>query len=313
MSNGDAGDIRDGAAATQPTRDGRRPRGDVRAAAVTNGAPAGTSGWPVWAIGYAAILVATILFATVNVFSVLDEHSWMDHPLAPWEPIVWEGSSGIALLSLAWGPLLMIRHFPLSGQHRLRNLALHGGASILFSLAHIGLMVAMRHLAYAMAGETYVFGWRNAVIYEYRKDVISYALFTGTFWLVARMKHMPAPAAATAPVPLVEDIVIDEGQRVLRVPPREVLCVRSSGNYAEFFLADGRRPLMRATLASLEEALADAGFVRTHRSWLVNPAHVVEIAAEGSGDHGLKLTGGDEVPLSRRYPEALTLLRGQTA
>lgn len=312
MSNGDAGDIRDGAAATQPARDGRRPRGDVRAAAVTNGAPAGTSGWPAWAIGYAIILVATILFATVNVFSVLDERSWMERPLDPWEPIVWEGSSGIALLSLAWVPLLMIRRFPLAGPRRLPNLALHVLATIAFSLTHVGMMVAMRHLAYALAGETYTFGWVDALVYEYRKDVTSYAIYAGTFWLTARLMHVPAAPAVIVPQP-VSDIVIDEGQRVLRMPPREVLCVRSSGNYAEFFLADGRRPLMRATLASLEEALADAGFVRTHRSWLVNPAHVVEIAAEGSGDYGLKLTGGDEVPLSRRYPEALAQVRGQTA
>ncbi len=65
-------------------------------------------------------------------------------------------------------------------------------------------------------------------------------------------------------------------------------------------------------MASLEGTLGGAGFVRTHRSWLVNPAHVVEIAAAGSGDHGLKLTGGEAVPLSRRYPGALALLRGQT-
>ena len=66
---------------------------------------------------------------------------------------------------------------------------------------------------------------------------------------------------------------------------------------------------MRATLSSVESALAGAGFVRTHRSWLANPAHVTEIEAEGSGDYGIGLTDGTRLPLSRRYPEALARLR----
>ena len=77
----------------------------------------------------------------------------------------------------------------------------------------------------------------------------------------------------------------------------------------EFSLVDGRQPLMRTTLARVENDLAGGGFVRTHRSWLVNSRHVAEIAAAGSGDHDLRLSNGAEVPLSRRYPQALALLR----
>ena len=145
------------------------------------------------------------------------------------------------------------------------------------------------------------------LLYEYRKDVTSYALFATVFWLTDRL--MGSGSAPAPPEPERETVVIDEGQRVIRVPPGEVLGARSCGNYVEFLLADGRRPLMRATLAGLGAELARLGFVRTHRSWLVNPAHVVEIEAEGSGDYGLKLGDGTQVPLSRRYPEALATLR----
>jgi DNA-binding LytR/AlgR family response regulator len=113
------------------------------------------------------------------------------------------------------------------------------------------------------------------------------------------------PAAAAEPV------VIDEGQRLLRVAPAEILGARSAGNYVEFLLADGRRPLMRTTLSGVDETLAPRGFVRTHRSWLVNPAHVAQIEAEGSGDFGLTLGDGTHVPLSRRYRQAMESLRGR--
>jgi DNA-binding LytR/AlgR family response regulator len=70
---------------------------------------------------------------------------------------------------------------------------------------------------------------------------------------------------------------------------------------------------MRTTLAGVETMLAEAGFVRTHKSWLVNAAQVVEIVAQGSGDYGLLLSDGTRLPLSRRYPEALAALRSARA
>jgi len=277
---------------------------------VTNGVLSGTSGrrtLPSWAVAYAIIVVATLILNTINVLSFLDERSWQNRPIDWWKPAVWEGTSGLVFLAMLWVPMLAIRRLPLHGRSWPRNLAIHAALTIPFSLAHVVLMVALRHVAYAIAGETYDFGmgW-DTLLYEYRKDVISYAIFATTFWLTARLM---SGTVEPSPEPERETVVIDEGQRVIRVPPGEVLGARSCGNYVEFLLVDGRRPLMRATLAGLGAELARLGFVRTHRSWLVNPAHVVEIEAEGSGDYGLKLGDGTQVPLSRRYPLALTTLR----
>lgn len=278
---------------------------------MTSGTPTVTSGsrsLSPWLVAYAVIAVATAAIGTVNVLSLLDERSWMDRPLEWWRPVVWEGSSGLVLLALAWIAAMMIRRFPIAGPSWGRNLALHAAVTVPFSLAHVGLMVALRHAAYALAGDRYDFGGADALLYEYRKDVISYALYAATFWLTARLMAQPAAAAASAPAPR-PPILIDEGQRVIRAAPEELLGARSCGNYVEFLLADGRRPLMRTTLARLEAELVPAGFVRTHRSWLVNPAHVAEIEAEGSGDYGLRLSDGTEAPVSRRYPQAVEALR----
>ena len=102
---------------------------------------------------------------------------------------------------------------------------------------------------------------------------------------------------------------IRDGARTLRQPVGEILAATSAGNYVEFVLADGRRPLMRATLRAVEASLAPSGFIRTHRSWLVNRASVRLIEAEGSGDFRLELEGGAAAPLSRRFPGALAALR----
>ena len=87
-----------------------------------------------------------------------------------------------------------------------------------------------------------------------------------------------------------------------------MLAIGSAGNYVEFMLRDGRKLLMRSPLSALEEDLRNDGFVRTHRSWLVNAVAVSGLKPEGSGDYTIEL-GELSAPLSRRYPAALARLR----
>jgi DNA-binding LytR/AlgR family response regulator len=266
----------------------------------------GTRRLPDWAIAYAVIALATLAINSVNALSLVDDRAQIGQPIAWWKAAVWEGSSGLVLLALVWMPMLAVARFPPDGPRRLRNLAVHLAVSIPFSLAHVGLMIALREAAYALAGEDYRYG-SGALFYEYRKDLLSYCVFATTFWMVGRLRQRSDREPSLPPQR--DFYEIDEGQRRIRVPKADIGCARSSGNYVEFFLADGRRPLVRTTLAAVEARLAPAGFVRVHKSWLVNSAHVVEAVAEGSGDYGLRLADGTEVPLSRRYPGALASLR----
>jgi DNA-binding LytR/AlgR family response regulator len=104
---------------------------------------------------------------------------------------------------------------------------------------------------------------------------------------------------------------IRDGATLLRAPVAEIVAVKAAGNYVEFALQDGRRPLMRVSMARVEAALAPHGFVRTHRSWLVNPGRVRELSATGSGDFRIDLGDALTAPASRRYPQALARLRGE--
>ena len=65
---------------------------------------------------------------------------------------------------------------------------------------------------------------------------------------------------------------------------------------------------MRSALMTIESELAPHGFLRVHRSWLVNPSQMTALKPDGSGDYTVEL-GQLEVPLSRRFPEALARLR----
>ena len=301
----DPAELACGTASPQAAGDLRPVTGDERSGPGTSGDGPGTNGvFLAWCVGAVIVAAST----TVNVFSELHDHAGV----AWWEPVVWEYSSGLSTLLwfvIPWRATVLARPGALSWR---RLLAVHGLASLLFSAAHVATFVALRHAAYAVMGETYRFGPSvPEFLYEYRKDLLAYVAVVVMLWLVPlllsrREPPKPKPDHATPAAPTYD---IRDGARLVRVPTGEIIAATSAGNYVEFLLADGRRPLARATLSGVEAELGGCGLVRTHRSWLVNAARVRALTPEGSGDYAVELEGGVRVPLSRRFPAALALLR----
>jgi len=83
------------------------------------------------------------------------------------------------------------------------------------------------------------------------------------------------------------------------VPLEQVLRVSGADDYVELYLRDGRRALHDATLDELEGQLT-TGFVRVHRSHLINVRHVVRFLDGDAEQRTVELTGGLTVPVSRR-------------
>jgi DNA-binding LytR/AlgR family response regulator len=102
---------------------------------------------------------------------------------------------------------------------------------------------------------------------------------------------------------------IRDGPKLVRAPVADIVAAEAAGNYVTILLRNGDRPLMRTTLTALEATLAPRGFLRVHRGWLVNRAHVRVVEPTGAGDYRLELACGVTAPLSRRYPAAVRALR----
>ena len=79
----------------------------------------------------------------------------------------------------------------------------------------------------------------------------------------------------------------------------QVLCASGADDYVELHLRDGRRALHDATLDELEGQLT-AGFVRAHRSHLINVRHVMRLLDGDAEGRTVELSGGLTVPVSRR-------------
>jgi hypothetical protein len=274
-----------------PGRDGSRRR-------VTSGAKSGTSGvfsdWRAWL----AVLALVALNALVNVMTGLDDARLRGFRLPVWRIAAEETTSAVAATIAALVILAAVRFAPPGRGPLWRTLAVHAGGTLVFSGLHTGLMILFRTAVFAAMGQPY--GWRwGQVPYEYRKDLVAYLVIGGLFWALTRRERQPLPAPPRATGPATFDI--RDGVSILRVPVVEILAAKAAGNYVEFALDDGRRPLMRASMAQIEAALGPAGFVRTHRSWLVNAERVRALSSAGSGDFRLDLGGGLIAPLSRRY------------
>ena len=286
---------------------GRRRGRGVWRRPVTSGAQAGTSGARAWLLAraYAVILLLLALNAAITVATKLEDARRMGHALTAREVIVWEATSVVAALVASVVILAALRLAPLRPGRVAIALAVHACATAAYSAVHVTLMVLMRMALYAAAGSAYRFSLAEFP-YEYRKDLIGYIALGGVFWVAARLgRAAPPPRAEAKPVTF--DIV--DGASVLRTPVRDILAARAAGNYVEFALADGRKPLMRAPLGKVEAQLSPFGFVRTHRSWIVNGERVRVIEAAGSGDFRVEIDGGLSAPISRRFPEALKQLR----
>jgi two-component system LytT family response regulator len=81
----------------------------------------------------------------------------------------------------------------------------------------------------------------------------------------------------------------------------EIIYAEASNNYSNFHFTDKRIICTAKSLFEYEELLADSGFVRIHKSFLVNLLHVKEyIRGEGGS---VILSNGQEVEVSRRKKE----------
>jgi DNA-binding LytR/AlgR family response regulator len=115
---------------------------------------------------------------------------------------------------------------------------------------------------------------------------------------VSGLRAAPAPA-----VPTDEPAIPVELAGTTRMLPRSsVRWVEAQGDYARLHTGENSH-LVRVSLATLAERWANAGFVRIHRSYLVQLRLVTELRLTNSGY--VVAVDGVELPVSRRHTREL--------
>jgi len=102
-------------------------------------------------------------------------------------------------------------------------------------------------------------------------------------------------------------IAIKVKGRIRLINSGEVIAVLAEGNYV-LLQEESRSYLLRETISVVAEKLEPFGFVRIHRSVIVNRAFVEEITPHPTGEYGLRVKGGKEYTVTRTYKENLRSL-----
>lgn len=254
-------------------------------------------------LALAIFFAVGLAFAIVNALSELDERARAGRPVEAWEPWCWELTSFLSFLLLApfifrlserlWPPRI---GWPAAiGAHLL--------LSIPASIAHSLIMIALREGIYAAMGQRYDYGGDDlgaVLVYEYRKDLISYAVLVSLPHVARRLLEVrQAPARGGT-----YRIEVRDGSRTRWLDPAEVEWAQAAGNYVELFGAFGTI-LHRRTLAALADELKPHGFARIHRSRIVRKAAINATETKPSGDFDVTLASGATIGGSRRYRDEL--------
>jgi two-component system LytT family response regulator len=99
-------------------------------------------------------------------------------------------------------------------------------------------------------------------------------------------------------------VAIKAKGRILFIDPAEVAVIRAEGNYVLLEKRSGSY-LLRESLSIVAEKLKPHGFIRIHRSVLVNTSFVEEIQPWTTGEYVLRINGGQELTVSRMYKNNL--------
>lgn len=129
--------------------------------------------------------------------------------------------------------------------------------------------------------------------------------------LVAARENGSSPAPSQSRMALADwkstRIAIKAKGRILLIDAAEVVAVEAKGNYVLLHLKSTSH-MLRESISVMEETLNPHGFVRIHRSVLVNAALVQEIQREPMGEYMLRVSGGRDYRVARTYKKNLQLL-----
>jgi hypothetical protein len=255
-------------------------------------------------------LVFQPLAAAINALSMLTEAERAGGQVDLASPWILELTSAAVLLPLVLLVAWFERLTPGFSESWRRALLFHFAGSVVFSLLHDLGMWGLRHIIFGVtAGRSYDLlpNGFNDLLYEYRKDILPYAVMVLLLGLTRHIEEARREtAAAEIEARKTGRVSVRTGGKTIFFEAADFESATAAGNYVELRTA-GTNALIRLTLSRLEAHLTESGVdvVRVSRSLLLNRSRIVEVAPAADGDIRIKLADGSTLRGSRRYRAAL--------
>jgi two-component system LytT family response regulator len=123
--------------------------------------------------------------------------------------------------------------------------------------------------------------------------------------VAADLQGVSSPSTASA----VDRLPVKANGRIIVIRLADIDWIEADGDYVSVHVGD-KTWLMRETIAAVELRLALSGFVRIHRSALVNAERVKELRPRDKGEYTVVLDDGTELKLTRSYRASVERLIG---
>lgn len=104
---------------------------------------------------------------------------------------------------------------------------------------------------------------------------------------------------------VIDHVPVSRGDVIRFIDPGDIDWIEAADDYMRLHVGMDVH-LVRSTMRALDRRLLPHGFLRVHRSYLVNLAFVDCLVRDGGGDYSVELRDGTRLPLSRNQ---LRLLR----
>ena len=244
--------------------------------------------------------------ALVRSTSLIMEYDKRGSVLEAWQPFVWEFSSTYVVIILVPFILMFDERYPIASKGWPKRLLIHLPLSLLFSCLHVIGMVGLRKAIYAALGEVYIYSDLNfSLLYEYRKDVVTYATILVVIYTsreIMRLRQGEAQIEKSEE----ERLMVSKSGVFKFLDPQSIDWVEAAGNYVELHVGE-ETYMLRVTMKQIEMRLGAHDFARVHRSTIVRRDYIKSIKPAMNGDKTLYLKDDTELRLSRRYNDNLKI------
>lgn len=211
--------------------------------------------------------------------------------------VLWIASPGVIMLARRW---------PIEGEQRLAKLLRHLLVALVFGSVFLFVSIPLRNVFHPNGVVWSFFGL--SVFKSGPQFIAVGALCYGLLVLIgtlldtrARLRVIEGNANAEHETKAdTSRLVIETRSGQAVISPSDVLWVEPGTGGGSVLRTESGEVRVRPALSEMEERFADLGFLRVHRSRLVNVSRIVEVKGGAHREGDAVLDTGDVVPVSRR-------------
>ncbi len=198
-------------------------------------------------------------------------------------------SSFVILSLILFSPIVFFlkTKFPFHKRRLTRNFAWHFTFGILFALAHL-VFVSTVNAGLSVSISSKVF------LNFFHLEVLCY-------WLILAVAHVSFEDASpqAGSIPKKKTLSVLKNGILAEVPFEQIQKIQAYDHYCQIFTVSDQY-IIRSSISRMNEVLSDEGFVRVHRSWIVNTM-MIERISRGPTGLCVQLKNGNRINIGRTY------------